>query len=346
MFKSLGNAWDRFINTDEYSDKGKTGERLLFLELKRYVAANKKQIIRNVYLKKKDGKYTEIDVVYITMKGVFVFESKNYSGWIGGNEKDKNWTQVLNKNSKFKIYNPIWQNNTHIEALKENLSDFKGLRFYSIIAFKDDCNIQNITKTSDHVYITKISNVPKLLNGIFKNLDRENAVITLAQRDEIINRLAQTSRPDDKIVQQHLEDIKDTMENNVCPRCNSELIERTNKTNGNAFFGCSTFPNVSLQKQQNNPTPTTKRHFTKAHIYRLLPSNIYAAIHTTIPHQHPLLSIFYSLLSIFYLLSPNPIAKRHFCKKLIGIGKNTPQAVSSMQMTQPAGGITAAFGCC
>ncbi|NLK22184.1 MAG: NERD domain-containing protein [Epulopiscium sp.] len=26
---------------------------------------------------------------------MYVFESKNYSGWIFGNEKDKNWTQML-----------------------------------------------------------------------------------------------------------------------------------------------------------------------------------------------------------------------------------------------------------
>ena len=34
---------------------------------------------------------TEIDVIMLTLNGIFVFESKNYRGWVYGHEKQKQW---------------------------------------------------------------------------------------------------------------------------------------------------------------------------------------------------------------------------------------------------------------
>ena len=51
-------------------------------------------------------------------KGIFVIESKNYSGWIFGNERDKKWTQVLANGDKNYFFNPILQNKIHIKYNK------------------------------------------------------------------------------------------------------------------------------------------------------------------------------------------------------------------------------------
>ena len=40
-------------------------------------------------------------------KGIFVFESKNYSGWIFGSADQLNWTQSLQNGEKHHFYNPI-----------------------------------------------------------------------------------------------------------------------------------------------------------------------------------------------------------------------------------------------
>lgn len=37
----------------------------------------------------------EIDLIMISETGIYVFESKNYSGWIFGDEKQRYWTQIL-----------------------------------------------------------------------------------------------------------------------------------------------------------------------------------------------------------------------------------------------------------
>lgn len=69
---------------------GKLGEVLTAKELK-YVQlfGRKGRILRNIYVPKDNGETSEIDLLYITQKGIFVFESKNYSGWIFGDEKSQ-----------------------------------------------------------------------------------------------------------------------------------------------------------------------------------------------------------------------------------------------------------------
>jgi len=65
---------------------------------------------------KTDGGTTQIDHVVVSMYGIFVIETKNYSGWIFGGEKQPQWTQVLfGKKSTFQ--NPLRQNYRHTMEL-------------------------------------------------------------------------------------------------------------------------------------------------------------------------------------------------------------------------------------
>ena len=77
------------------------------------------RVLRNVYVPRDDGSTSELDVVLICVKGIFVFESKNYAGYIFGDEQNRKWTVSLyaGKNwigakttEKHHFYNPIWQN--------------------------------------------------------------------------------------------------------------------------------------------------------------------------------------------------------------------------------------------
>ena len=113
QFKS-GNSFFKTI-----FDKGSYGEFLTFSyleELKMF-----KKLLVNIYVPKEDGLTTEIDLIMLSPTGIYVFESKNYSGWIFGNEKSRYWTQTLESKQKNKFYNPIWQNKGHITALKKLL---------------------------------------------------------------------------------------------------------------------------------------------------------------------------------------------------------------------------------
>ncbi len=84
---------------------GRRGEKLTEKELKRVGRRGfEGEILRNIYLPKENGETSEVDVVYITQKGIFVIESKNYSGWIFGDEKSQKWTMSFPNGQKNQFY--------------------------------------------------------------------------------------------------------------------------------------------------------------------------------------------------------------------------------------------------
>ena len=57
---------------------GRRGEKLTERELNLVKLFGRKgKVLRNLYVPKENGETSEIDVVFITQKGIFVIESKN-----------------------------------------------------------------------------------------------------------------------------------------------------------------------------------------------------------------------------------------------------------------------------
>ena len=132
------NFFSRFNSP---SRRGAIGERLVARRLKDGLP-DEYLILNDVYLPLPDGTTTQIDHIVVSQYGVFVVETKAYSGWIFGDEKSKEWTQsIYRKKSRFQ--NPMRQNYQHICALADNLgidkSYFHGV---IVIAFMDDCEFK------------------------------------------------------------------------------------------------------------------------------------------------------------------------------------------------------------
>ena len=68
----------------------------------------------NLYLDGKNTENTEIDVLAVSPHGIYVFEMKNYGGYIYGDESDQNWTQVFHKRAKYRFYNPLQIGRAHV----------------------------------------------------------------------------------------------------------------------------------------------------------------------------------------------------------------------------------------
>lgn len=128
-----------------YFDKGKLGEYMTYKYLQRAENGGAKFLF-NIYIPKGENETTEIDVLMIHSKGLFVFESKNYSGWIFGSEYQKNWYQTLpqgrGRSHKESFYNPIMQNRTHIKHLKAMVGE--NVPMYSIITFSERCTLKKV----------------------------------------------------------------------------------------------------------------------------------------------------------------------------------------------------------
>ena len=186
-----------------FFDKGNMGEYNIYRTLEKIKGT--KLILTNLYIPKEDGSTTEIDLVMITKYGFFVIESKNYSGWIFGDEKHRNWTQTFPNKKKFKFFNPIWQNKGHIKALKEVLSITDDSLMQSFIIFSNNCELKKITVTSSNVSVGKRNQLKALLK---RELQNTSPKLTTEDIKYYFQILKPFMHADDETKQLHIETIK------------------------------------------------------------------------------------------------------------------------------------------
>lgn len=235
---------------------GRHGEKLTERELNLVKLFGRSgKVLRNVYVPKDTGETSEIDVVFITQKGIFVIESKNYSGWIFGDEKSAYWTVMLANKTKNRFYNPVMQNKTHMKWLGRYLKD--EIPLFSIIVFSERCELKKVTVESSDVRVIKrdrlYANIRDIWNQAEDRLD-ENQV------REIYEKLEKLTHVSEAVKMAHVANIHSKYGNAnacdratkveeetklVCPRCGGELVMRTARKGANAgksFYGCSNYP--------------------------------------------------------------------------------------------------------
>lgn len=98
------------------------------------------KLLSDIMIKRNIGT-SQIDHILIGKKGIFVIETKDYSGIIYGEQYSKYWTQIINKN-RTEFYNPIRQNYGHIKALEECLK-IRNI-FIPIVVFTNKSKFKKI----------------------------------------------------------------------------------------------------------------------------------------------------------------------------------------------------------
>lgn len=160
-------------------------------------------VYNNLYIPIAAGKWTEIDLVVVHEKGIFVVESKNYSGVITGEPQDDQWSKMLSSTFNQRFYNPIKQNATHIRALSQYLGD---LPMYSIIVFGRDTELQVDPIPASDVYVCKVTQL-HFLWDVLASLDYEVDI------QEVQRQIEQFEKANWSIQQQHIENITKKMGN-------------------------------------------------------------------------------------------------------------------------------------
>lgn len=179
-----------------FFDIGSFGEGLTFMQLEQLECYSK--ILTNVYLPTEDGT-TEVDLLYITNKGIYAIESKNYSGWIFGDENSKYWTMVLYKYRK-KFLNPIWQNKKHIKYLKQYIS----YPITSLIVFSERCQLKKIKVVGENVKVFRRNKLVKYIEQEYE----KNDMISNEEINKIYTKLKKYCLVSDELKQQHINQIK------------------------------------------------------------------------------------------------------------------------------------------
>lgn len=185
-------------------DKGAYGEWLTEYMFGSARLKGYSKSLHNIYVPYK-GKTSEIDVMLIHEKGIFVIESKNYSGWIFGSAEQQKWTQCINKNTKKQFYNPIKQNKTHISALSEYLKIDKE-KIKSFIVFSERCELKKIPENTKEYVITKRDNLLKLIE---KEIEEKENKFTKDEVDKIEEKLKPLTDVSEEEKKKHIENIKE-----------------------------------------------------------------------------------------------------------------------------------------
>ena len=214
------------------STRGKHGEN----KVRRVIGetVENEQYVINDFILVNDGKSSQIDHIVINPHGIFVIETKNYSGEIYGSENQREWTQVLAYGKvKNKLYNPLKQNATHIYNVKKIVG---RLPVYSLVVF-----VQNNTHNIDAKNVIPLSALKTALQS-------GEIILTVEQMQTAYNLLL--SNQSDISTKEHVQNIRKQQQNlelGICPRCGGNLVLRNGKYG--EFWGCSNYPKCKFTKR-------------------------------------------------------------------------------------------------
>lgn len=225
-------VWGGYANSP--AGRGKSGENQI-RSLIGKTDPGYKYVINNLVLKTNNGRTCQIDHIVINKSGLFVIETKNYSGRIYGQENHQEWTQVLQYGKvKNKLYNPLKQNRSHVYHVSNAISC--KVPIISAVVFTQG-NTQYID--ADGVYTPR--GLKQLLSGGKKTL---SPALMKKIYEELLS-ANQIDTPDSEHIR-NIKRMKNDLAHNLCPRCGKRLTKRTGK-NG-AFWGCSGYPNCRFTK--------------------------------------------------------------------------------------------------
>lgn len=165
------------------------GEAAVSSYLMTSLPLDKWHLLNNITLRV-DDHTTQIDHILVSTFGVFVIETKHYSGWIFGDANSKSWTQVMYR-MKFKFQNPIRQNFKHLKVVQELLDFVPPEQIKGLVVFSGDATF----KTSHPIGVYTIGSMVNYLKSLTEEVLTENRMQFCVGRLEC-KRLALTQTTD------------------------------------------------------------------------------------------------------------------------------------------------------
>ena len=188
-------------------------------------------VINNYLIQLGEGKSSQIDHILINQHGIWVIETKTYSGKIYGSEQQQEWTQVLAYGKeKHRFYNPIKQNATHIYHLRRIVG--LDAPIYSLVVFVtgdiSDVDAEGVCDAQDmSMYIEThgASNITESKMATwYRLLVEQKRNVTITEEEHI----------------QNVQTQQENLQKGICPRCSAKLVLREGKHG--KFYGCSAYP--------------------------------------------------------------------------------------------------------
>ena len=216
--------------------RGRLGEQKVCSILKKLPA---EYYLWNDIVLQCNGYSVQIDHIVISPYGIFVIETKNYTGWIYGTDDSDQWTKNM-YGYRYHFGNPVKQNNSHVKALA-NLFCMSDNSFIPIVVFLDKANLR--CKTNATVIYAR-----QLLDEIYSH---NNFVMTLTEVQRLSTTLNAATIETEDTRKEHINKVyesvgrkKSMIDNGICPQCGGNLVKR--KGRYGEFIGCSNYPNCKF----------------------------------------------------------------------------------------------------
>jgi restriction system protein len=178
-----------------------------------------------------DNGTTQVDHVLVSPFGLFIVETKNLKGWIYGSESQPKWTQIVYKN-KYSFQNPLKQTYRQKKVLSKFL-DVEESHIETVVCLVGDSKFK--TDLPSNVLSSDLGRYIKQFKDIVLSNDEVERICGL-----LISTEGKISK------REHIQSLHDRhTSDTVCPRCGSDLVERTVKQGprtGSQFVGCSGYP--------------------------------------------------------------------------------------------------------
>lgn len=188
--------------------KGRLGENRIANVLTPMPYTNR--ILKNILIEE-DGMTHEVDLVFICQSGIYVIESKNFSGWIFGGLNQQNWTQTFANQTKNQFYNPIRQNEGHIKIVENQLKKFGEIDYYSVIVFSDDAVLKSVPRSENRTMILNLKELYDMIKSSIEFNTKLSRGISLdvSKIDAIWSELYQYSLATSEEKHNHIQNVTD-----------------------------------------------------------------------------------------------------------------------------------------
>lgn len=157
---------------------------------------------------------SQLDHVIVSPYGIFVIETKNHKGWIYGDVNGKVWTQVITgeqdragfrahgNRSRFIFYNPVMQNEKHLQYL----SKYTQLPRQYMIGF--------IVFTNPGAYLANVNcsfcmTLDQLASAI---MSYRNPIWNKQQTEKVIHMIEKIDSNNYSLAKEHVQFVKDNQQ--------------------------------------------------------------------------------------------------------------------------------------
>jgi restriction system protein len=212
--------------------KGWVGEKKSAFRMWLFLDKQTYRRFHNVIVPTSNGT-TQIDHILVSPFGLFIVETKNMKGWIFGSENQAKWTQSL-YGQNYSFQNPLRQAYRQKKSICEFLEINESV-IHTIIYFVGDCEFK--TSLPANVIRSRLGRCIKRFKSHVLTAEEVNRVVRKLERHLVESNL--TTRDHVRSLRQRHSSTT------VCPKCGSNLVERTAKqgrTVGSTFLGCENYP--------------------------------------------------------------------------------------------------------